>query len=77
MCGNCFSKVVAGFYEPIKAIQNSLFTSENCQETGILLGLNFWDFGKRLGVGGRILSSKTLNIRQTGMLSVSYDSFRI
>ena len=77
MCGNCFSEVVAGFYKPIKALQNSLFTSENGQEPVAQTDLNFGDFGNPLGVGGRISGSKTPKTRQTGTLGVSYDFFRI
>ena len=41
MCSNAGTETVAVFYKPIKALQNSLFTSENGQETGGQMDLNF------------------------------------
>ena len=64
MCGNAGTEGVAVFHKPIKALQNSLFTSENGQESVEQTDLDFWDFGNPLGVGGRIFGSKTPKTRQ-------------
>ena len=64
MCGNPEAEHVMFFYKPIKALQNSPFTSENGQEPVGQTDLNFWDFGNPLGVGGRISGSKTPKTRQ-------------